>query len=510
MYSGAPIPFSALMDNNLYDIDHIYPQSLVKDDSIENNLVLVKKEINSDIKRDAPISIDIQKKCWGFWKTLREQGFMNQEKYSRLTRKLQTFTDEEKTGFINRQLVETGQATRCITQSFLQGLPESKIIFNKAALVSDFRHKFDIPKARCINDFHHANDAYLNIVVGNAYYVKFTNNPRNFIKKASVNKDAYSKYHISKFFEYNIVSREEIAWVVSDENKKSTISTVKATLSKNSPLITYKCKEGHGSLFDDTIYGKHKTSQEFYVGIKTKNSPLSMVYKYGGKTSISTRCYCLIEYTVGKKKSRKLESIPVYWGNIKTLTEDILQQYYIEKSQYDDVAIIKKFIPMDSIVEVNGFKYRLGGRTGNRILVYPLYGLLLGKKWNKYYQKIEDEIDKKTGKNTLSKAENIELYKILTDKFENSIFSKRVNTLGDTLKKGEIKFTQLSIEDQCNILESIALNFSKSQPSNLSKIEVSGKIGICRISMEIAKYQTCTLINQSCTGLFVYKEDLLK
>ena len=37
MYSGAPIPFSALMDNNLYDIDHIYPQSLVKDDSIENN-----------------------------------------------------------------------------------------------------------------------------------------------------------------------------------------------------------------------------------------------------------------------------------------------------------------------------------------------------------------------------------------------------------------------------------------------------------------------------------------
>lgn len=518
MYSGDPIPFSDLMDNNLYDIDHIYPQSLVKDDSIENNLVLVKKEINSGIKRDAPISSDIQKKCWGFWKTLREQGFMNQEKYSRLTRKLQTFTDEEKAGFINRQLVETGQATRCITQIFLQGLPESKIIFNKAALVSDFRHKFDIPKARCINDFHHANDAYLNIVVGNAYYVKFTNNPRNFIKNASVNKDAYSKYHISKFFEYNIASREETAWVVSDENKTSTISTVKTTLAKNSPLITYKCKEEHDSLFDDTIYGKHKASQESYIGIKTKNSPLANVYKYGGKTSISTRGYCLIEYTVGQKKARKLESIPMYLGSITTLTEDTLQQYYIEKLQYDDVAIIKKFIPMDSIVEVNGFKYRLGGRTGNRIMVYPLYGLILDEKWNKYYQKIEkaiskkyyDEIDKKTGKNILSKAENIELYKILMDKFENSIFSKRVNTLDDTLKKGEIKFTQLSIEEQCNILESIALNFSKSQPSNLSNIEGSGKAGVCLISMEITKYQTCILINQSCTGLFVYKEDLLR
>lgn len=189
---------------------------------------------------------------------------------------------------------------------------------------------------------------------------------------------------------------------------------------------------------------------------KQKNSPLANVYKYGGKTSISTRGYCLIEYTVGQKKARKLESIPIYLGSITTLTEDTLQQYYIEKLQYDDVAIIKKFIPMDSIVEVNGFKYRLGGRTGNRIMVYPLYGLILDEKWNKYYQKIEkaiskkyyDEIDKKTGKNILSKAENIELYKILMDKFENSIFSKRVNTLDDTLKKGEIKFTQLSIEER--------------------------------------------------------------
>ena len=30
----------------------------------------------------------------------------------------------------------------------------------------------------------YAKDAYLNIVVGNTYFVKFTNNPLNFIKKA--------------------------------------------------------------------------------------------------------------------------------------------------------------------------------------------------------------------------------------------------------------------------------------------------------------------------------------
>ena len=34
-----------------------------------------------------------------------------------------------------------------------------------------------------MNDYHHAKDAYLNIVVGNAYFVKFTSNPILFIKE---------------------------------------------------------------------------------------------------------------------------------------------------------------------------------------------------------------------------------------------------------------------------------------------------------------------------------------
>ena len=33
MYTGERIKFDSLFDNNLYDIDHIYPRSKVKDDS---------------------------------------------------------------------------------------------------------------------------------------------------------------------------------------------------------------------------------------------------------------------------------------------------------------------------------------------------------------------------------------------------------------------------------------------------------------------------------------------
>ena len=46
MYSLEPIDIEELKDNSKYDIDHIYPQSLIKDDSITNR-VLVKKTLNN-------------------------------------------------------------------------------------------------------------------------------------------------------------------------------------------------------------------------------------------------------------------------------------------------------------------------------------------------------------------------------------------------------------------------------------------------------------------------------
>ena len=47
MYSGEKIPLKDLYDKNIYDIDHIYPRSKVKDDSLDNR-VLVKRQLNKD------------------------------------------------------------------------------------------------------------------------------------------------------------------------------------------------------------------------------------------------------------------------------------------------------------------------------------------------------------------------------------------------------------------------------------------------------------------------------
>ena len=176
MYSEEVIDLHELLNDNLYDIEHIYPQHYIKDDSLENNLVLVKKKINEK-KQDNPISSKIQADRYTFWCMLKDKGFINNEKFTRLTRRNDSFTEDELTGFINRQIVETSQVSKAITQILQQSMGENcKIVFSKAKLISEFRHKFDLPKSRIVNDLHHANDAYLNIVVGNAYYVKFTGN----------------------------------------------------------------------------------------------------------------------------------------------------------------------------------------------------------------------------------------------------------------------------------------------------------------------------------------------
>ena len=59
MYTGKHIELDDLFDNNLYDIDHIYPRHFVKDDNIDNNLVLVCKEKNAHKSDHYPIEEEI-------------------------------------------------------------------------------------------------------------------------------------------------------------------------------------------------------------------------------------------------------------------------------------------------------------------------------------------------------------------------------------------------------------------------------------------------------------------
>ena len=74
VYTGKPIDLNDVLNSTKYDLDHIIPQSLIKDDSLDN-LVLVDKEYNQRIKKDYyPIPTQIRNsKMISLWKYLRVQ-----------------------------------------------------------------------------------------------------------------------------------------------------------------------------------------------------------------------------------------------------------------------------------------------------------------------------------------------------------------------------------------------------------------------------------------------------
>ena len=76
MYCGRQIELENLWDVNKYDIDHIYPRSKIKDDSLDNR-VLVTKLSNEEKGNTYPINQNIRRDRADFWKMLFSKGLIS-------------------------------------------------------------------------------------------------------------------------------------------------------------------------------------------------------------------------------------------------------------------------------------------------------------------------------------------------------------------------------------------------------------------------------------------------
>lgn len=525
MYSGEKIDLDDLIRNNShYDIDHIYPRHYIKDDSIENNLVLVKKTINNDIKGDKfPVNSSIQKDHAKFWKMLCEKGFITKEKYYRLTR-TEGFSDEEKASFINRQLVETRQGTKVITQVLQQAFPKTQIVFVKAGLVSDFRKKFNINKVRAINNSHHAKDAYLNIVVGNTYNTKFTANPLNFIKEASKKSaDKSYEYHMDKIFDNNVSRNGEIAWVADNGKSKQHVLNV---INKNSVTITKKVEEGRGGLYKQTICGKRVANPQLYIPVKSSDKKAQDVTKYGGFSSITILGYTLVEYVVKGEKIKSLESLPAYLGRREKLSEKKILEYVTKtlKTEYKnitvtDIRVCIPFIPQKSKLKIDGFYYYLGGRTKGYVYLYNAVQLFLSQSEEEYIRKIIKAIDKsdyeeidKYGDLIITKEKNNKLFNVLVSKLSIRPYINNRWNINKVLEGKEEIFGTLYIERQCYVINQI-LCWINSATQNVNLLDIGGSKNTGTMTFNKKNVSKCNefiLVHQSVTGMYEKNIDLLK
>lgn len=521
MYTGKPIDLDDLFNDNLYDIDHIYPRHYVKDDSIHNNLVLVDKRKNSRKSDVYPIDSEIRNnpEVKKLWEMLHKQHFINDEKYRRLTGN-SPFSEEECADFIARQMVETGQATKGVNGLLKELLgTNTTIVYSKAKNVSDFRRDFDFLKSRTVNDFHHANDAYLNIVVGNAYYTKFTANPLNFVKREK--KD----YHLGNLFRHNIIRDGYEAWsapVWSDDKRTiiddgKTLSTVKKMMSRNTPILTRLAIIQKGELSDANIVAASRVKGSGYLPIKGKSSALLKCDKYGGYNNIKNAYFFVVEHEIPGKgvkkntlvKTRTIECMPVYMVSYVEKQKEGLLDYCKDIGLINPRIILKKLRPQ-SLIKVNGFPVYITGKTGNRYVLRNACNLVLGKKYKDYIHEIEKYNTKKILSSNITEAMNADLYQQLMNKHSVGIFSNKPNPIGSTLIEGEAKFKKLTLLEQIYVLTQI-LQISLICNSSLADLRLiggSGQTGVTAISKTIDSQDKVIYMAQSVTGLYNKEIDL--
>lgn len=506
MYSGEVINIEDLWDNTKYDIDHIYPQSKTMDDSL-NNRVLVKKEYNATKSDTYPIKESIRKDRKAFWKSLLDEGFISKEKYERLIRNTELSADEL-ARFIDRQLVETRQSTKAVAEILRQVFPDTEIVYVKARNVSRFRQDFDLIKVREMNDYHHAKDAYLNIVVGNSYYIKFTKNAAWFVKE-----NPGRSYNLKKMFvDKDIVRNGEIAWRAGNSG---TIVTVKNVMRKNNILVTRKAYEVKGGLFDQQLMKKGKGQ----IPVKGKDERLT-VAKYGGYNK-ATGVYFMLVKSKDKKGNeiRTLEFVPLYLKNQIEKDDYAAIEYLKNERKLMEPEVLLKKIKTDTLFSVDGFKMWLSGRTGGQLIFKGANQLLLSeenaatlKKIGKYVQRRKENKD-----TTLNIYDGIEegalekLYDIFLEKLEKTVYRIRLSAQAKTLTDKKEKFMQLSKEEKCMILSEILHLFQcQSGAANLKAIGGPGSAGILVMNNNITKCKQISIINQSPTGIYEEEIDLLK
>lgn len=490
MYSGKPIKLEEVFDRNICDIDHIYPQSKIKDDSLDNR-VLVYKDENSVKSDKYPISSEVRNAMRPFWQSLWVQGLISERKYQRLIRST-PLTVDELADFINRQLVITRQSTKATAQILKQMLPDTEIVYTKAANANEFKDKNNLLKVRELNDLHHAKDAYINIVVGNVYNTKFNHNAAVFFRNNSIDS-----YNFNKLYESDIPG----AWRVAQK------ADVLATFQKNTCKVVRMTVNGHGALFDvnPVVAGKNAD----LVPLK-KHGAIADTSRYGGYNSAKTAYFVLVR-SDGKagKQLLSLEQWPLWMEKQTGGSTEAKLNYFSQKLTNPQICIDR--IKQNTLLCVNGSYAWLKGKTGNAISLCNANQLFLDGENVQTLKLISNYMrDRKTFNNPqmpanekITAENNLRLYDALVQKLSSSLYAG-LAICGQVpfLKEKRPVFASLSVEKQCCVLwEVLRLMQCNVGLSDFTLLGGVANAGVTTINKFIQD-KNIKLIFQSPTGYY--------
>lgn len=543
VYTGMPIGLDNLKD---YDIDHIIPQEKLKDDSIDNR-VLVEKAINNKKSDSYPIPKDCltdegRKQIEVLYSKMVDKNhvLMSSEKYRRLMR-YEPLTDEELTGFVNRQLVMTNQSVKAVCDVLKFIDPRAKVVYSKASVVSDFRKAFELVKSRDVNDFHHAHDAYLNIVVGNVYNKVFSSSfdvehlrrLKEYFESTKIDAEHFFKRDKRQTGTSTLVwkaKRYDKDTKLEDPESQGTIDLVRANLfDLHDPMVT-KMPKTQTTMFNKTSIHPKDNSAILPLKASGPYAKDGFALQYGGYNDLSAPDFMLVKSIIKNKTIFSLENIPtVYRSQLKD--EKSKLAYLAKTLGLKNPEIILPTIKINSVVEFNSpdnkgrARVTINGKSGQRIIASIASPLWLPIEFVKYVKSLsvflgtnlpaglpkprhdnipDNDEDIKFGNIVISKNENQKLFAFLCDDvFKRPCFAF-VPGVGSTLKAVSDKkesFTNLSTKKQAEVLHRlIILLQNENLKADLVYLGLSKHSGVLFFSKKCPPLTR--FIAQSVTGFY--------
>lgn len=511
MYTGEKINIEDVFDSTKYDLDHIVPQSLIKDDSLDN-LVLVNRLANQRIKGSQyPLPRELKTdKVIKTWQYLHKIGAISDKKYNSLMRTSE-ITLEEIEVFVNRQINVVDYANITLRNVLKIKYPDTQLIFSKAQYPALLRQELNIAKNRDINDAHHAVDAYLNVVAGNELTMKFSNVRRIYAERSnkedkdsrSFNMDGYLKNFVKKL----------------DKNGVTYAEKIKKNALRHDALVTFKVDYQNGALYNATIYRKANDSN--LIPIHT-NGPLADVSKYGGYSDLSQAYIVAIEYNIGKKRFKSLSRVPLLYIKLYGNNNETLWKKVIGNDLASDIRVIKRIylnqkIKYENCIYLlytsdeirNNYKLAYQSYLDNELLDYVNKSLSIAEK---IIDCNETSFSMKTNKNDgcfeVSKNKNMKVFMALKDIYAQSIFEscsfivRARNMMCD-------KFESLTLYEQIMTIKNMIILLNrKSVNAKFNSVFAEMKTNLMRPSKNIKTGQNITLIYESPSGLYKHEEKI--
>lgn len=369
MYTGEELDIDRLSSD--YDIDHIIPQAVTQNDSLDNR-VLVSRAANARKTDSFAYLPELVEARRGFWQELLDNRLISQTKFERLVRQ-NDFGRHEKERFVERSLVETRQIMKNVATLMRRRYGNSSAVIGlNSELTKEMRQYLGFEhKNRDINDYHHAQDALCLGVAG-----QFAVN-RGFFDNGAVSDGAANAYNIY-LQDYLRGYREKLkagdrkhgkafgfivgSMASADENKRINPKTgeiawseadkdyLRRVMNYRKMLVTQKVGDSFGALYNETRYGAAVKEGHDGIAFDKNKADTSL---YGGFSSAKVVYSILVEL---KGKVRLVNITMQEYSMLGDCPSDeaLKKVLVAKKPEYAKAKILLRHIPSMQLIHYKG------------------------------------------------------------------------------------------------------------------------------------------------------------